>query len=167
MSLLISKISLSLIIFQLFDRIVEKEHYSEKEAADTIRPLVDAIRYCHGMNIIHRDLKVRSIKIPCISKLVHYSQKIYYTQLKTEIQSSKFQILGLLVFSIMNLHLLLAELQTMQRLKSLTEMVMEKKLTTGVQVLYFTFCKNILFINLIGYVGFLPFMTRAIKSYLR
>ena len=37
---------------------MEKEHYSEKEAADTIRPLVDAMRYCHGMNIIHRDLKV-------------------------------------------------------------------------------------------------------------
>ena len=28
---------------ELFDRIVEKEHYSEKEAADTIRRLVDAI----------------------------------------------------------------------------------------------------------------------------
>ena len=32
---------------ELFDRIVEKESYTEKEAADTIRPLVDAIRYCH------------------------------------------------------------------------------------------------------------------------
>ena len=32
---------------ELFDRIVEKESYSEKEAAETIRPLVDAIRYCH------------------------------------------------------------------------------------------------------------------------
>lgn len=32
---------------ELFDRIVEKECYSEKEAAETIRPIVDAIRYCH------------------------------------------------------------------------------------------------------------------------
>ena len=32
---------------ELFDRIVEKESYSEKEAAETIRPIVDAIRYCH------------------------------------------------------------------------------------------------------------------------
>eukprot|EP01017_Pseudomicrothorax_dubius_P017025 TRINITY_DN1931_c0_g1_i2.p2 TRINITY_DN1931_c0_g1~~TRINITY_DN1931_c0_g1_i2.p2 ORF type:complete len:142 (+),score=52.04 TRINITY_DN1931_c0_g1_i2:92-517(+) len=43
---------------ELFDRIVEKDHYSEKEAADTIRPIVDAIRYCHAMGIAHRDLKV-------------------------------------------------------------------------------------------------------------
>ena len=46
---------------ELFDRIVEKEHYSEKEAADTIRPIVDAIRYCHGMGIIHRDLKPENL----------------------------------------------------------------------------------------------------------
>lgn len=44
--------------YQLFDRIVEKEHYSEMEAAETIKPIVDAIRYCHGMGIMHRDLKV-------------------------------------------------------------------------------------------------------------
>jgi len=41
---------------ELFDRIVEKEHYSEKEAADTIRPIVDAIRYCHSMGIAHREI---------------------------------------------------------------------------------------------------------------
>ena len=32
---------------ELFDRIVEKESYSEKEAAETIRPIVDGLRYCH------------------------------------------------------------------------------------------------------------------------
>ena len=46
---------------ELFDRIVEKEHYSEKEAADTIRPIVDAIRYCHSLGIIHRDLKPENL----------------------------------------------------------------------------------------------------------
>lgn len=46
---------------ELFDRIVEKESYSEKEAADTIRPIVDAVRYCHENNIIHRDLKPENL----------------------------------------------------------------------------------------------------------
>ena len=47
--------------FQLFDRIVEKDHYSEKEASDTIRAVVDALRYCHSMGIAHRDLKPENI----------------------------------------------------------------------------------------------------------
>lgn len=38
---------------------MEKEYYSEKEASDTIRPIIDAIKYCHSLNIIHRDIKVR------------------------------------------------------------------------------------------------------------
>ena len=46
---------------ELFDRIVEKESYTEKEAADTFRPLVDAIRYCHDQGIIHRDLKPENL----------------------------------------------------------------------------------------------------------
>jgi len=39
---------------------VEKDHLSEKEAADAIRPVVDALRYCHTMGIAHRDLKVEA-----------------------------------------------------------------------------------------------------------
>ena len=46
---------------ELFDRIVEKENYSEKEASDTIRPIVDALRYCHEQGIIHRDLKPENL----------------------------------------------------------------------------------------------------------
>jgi len=46
---------------ELFDRIVDKEHYSEKEASDTIRPIVDAIRYCHTLGIVHRDLKPENL----------------------------------------------------------------------------------------------------------
>ena len=54
---------------ELFDRIVEKELYNEKEAADVIRPVVDAIRCklyknwldCHSMGVVHRDLKPENI----------------------------------------------------------------------------------------------------------
>lgn len=46
---------------ELFERIVEKEHYSEKEAAETLKPIVDAIRYCHSLGIVHRDLKPENL----------------------------------------------------------------------------------------------------------
>jgi calcium/calmodulin-dependent protein kinase I len=46
---------------ELFDRIVEKEQYTELEAATTIAPIVDAIRYCHSVGIIHRDLKPENL----------------------------------------------------------------------------------------------------------
>ena len=43
---------------ELFDRIVEKEQYTEYEAWCVIEPLVDAIAYCHEMGFAHRDIKV-------------------------------------------------------------------------------------------------------------
>ena len=46
---------------ELFDRIVEKDHYSEAEAAKTMIPIIDAIKYCHSMGIVHRDLKPENL----------------------------------------------------------------------------------------------------------
>lgn len=46
---------------ELFDRIVENECYSEKLAANTFRPIVDAIKYCHELGIVHRDLKPENL----------------------------------------------------------------------------------------------------------
>ena len=46
---------------ELFERLVEKEHYSEQEAANTLRPVIDAIKYCHDMGIVHRDLKPENL----------------------------------------------------------------------------------------------------------
>ena len=66
---------------KLFERIIEKDHYSEKEAVETIKPIVDALRYCHQMNISHRDLKVVSFMF-----LFSISHKIYYIQLLTRMQ---------------------------------------------------------------------------------
>ena len=45
----------------MFERIVEKDHFSEKEAADTIRPIIDALSYCHSMGVAHRDLKPENL----------------------------------------------------------------------------------------------------------
>ncbi|CAD8080235.1 unnamed protein product [Paramecium primaurelia] len=46
---------------ELFERIVEKDHFSEKEAAATLRPIIDALTYCHKMGIVHRDLKPENL----------------------------------------------------------------------------------------------------------
>ena len=40
---------------------MEKDHYSEKEASDSIRAITDALRYCHSMGIAHRDLKPENL----------------------------------------------------------------------------------------------------------
>ena len=46
---------------EVFERIVDKDHYSESEASKTIRPVIDAVKYCHDMGIVHRDLKPENL----------------------------------------------------------------------------------------------------------
>jgi len=42
---------------ELFDRIVERGHYTEKDAAEVFRVMVRTIAHCHGLGVMHRDLK--------------------------------------------------------------------------------------------------------------
>jgi len=42
---------------ELFDRIVARGHYSEKDAATLIRTIVKVVAHCHSLGVIHRDLK--------------------------------------------------------------------------------------------------------------
>jgi len=46
---------------ELFDRIVEKEFYSEDEARRVIQTVCEAIGFCHQRQIVHRDLKPENI----------------------------------------------------------------------------------------------------------
>lgn len=46
---------------ELFDRIVQKSYYNEKEARDTCKVLFDAMGYCHKKKIAHRDLKPENL----------------------------------------------------------------------------------------------------------
>ena len=46
---------------ELFDQILEKDHFLESEARDLIRSIVDAIDYCHKQGIVHRDIKPENL----------------------------------------------------------------------------------------------------------
>lgn len=39
---------------ELFDRICEKGRFTEKDAADTIRQVLEAVNYLHSKDIVHR-----------------------------------------------------------------------------------------------------------------
>eukprot|EP00960_Hanusia_phi_P036376 752296-Hanusia_phi.AAC.1 len=46
---------------QLLDRIIQKDHYSETEAANVFVQMIEAIDYLHQKGIVHRDLKPENI----------------------------------------------------------------------------------------------------------
>ncbi|XP_056645750.1 calcium/calmodulin-dependent protein kinase type 1 [Diorhabda sublineata] len=46
---------------ELFDRIVEKGSYTEKDAADLIRQVLEAVDYMHDQGVVHRDLKPENL----------------------------------------------------------------------------------------------------------
>ncbi|CAL0328498.1 unnamed protein product [Lupinus luteus] len=42
---------------ELFDRIIQHGHYTERQAADLIRTIVGVVEACHSLGVMHRDLK--------------------------------------------------------------------------------------------------------------
>ncbi|KAI8957782.1 calcium/calmodulin-dependent protein kinase 1 [Daldinia sp. FL1419] len=46
---------------ELFDRICEQGKFTEKDASQTIRQVLDAVDYLHDRNVVHRDLKPENL----------------------------------------------------------------------------------------------------------
>ncbi|KAK4380667.1 hypothetical protein RND71_002529 [Anisodus tanguticus] len=42
---------------ELFDRIIKRGHYSERQAAELARTIVGVVEACHSLGVMHRDLK--------------------------------------------------------------------------------------------------------------
>ena len=48
---------------ELFDEIVCKVVFSEKEAANIIKSVLETVAYCHELGVVHRDIKPENILI--------------------------------------------------------------------------------------------------------
>jgi len=46
---------------ELYDRIVQKDYYNEKEGRDVCKILLEAVSYIHEKNVVHRDLKPENL----------------------------------------------------------------------------------------------------------
>ncbi|QDZ25223.1 calcium-dependent protein kinase [Chloropicon primus] len=50
---------------ELFERIISKKHYSEKDASTIVRQMLEVVGACHVNGIIHRDLKPENFLFSC------------------------------------------------------------------------------------------------------
>jgi len=62
LTIFLSRPSCSVTGGELFDRIVEKGSYTEKDASGLIRQVLEAVDYMHEQGVVHRDLKVSCCK---------------------------------------------------------------------------------------------------------
>ena len=58
---------------ELFDRIVNKDHYTENEAKQALSQIAIAIQYCHEKNIVHRFVTYSLLAFPAAKSLTYLS----------------------------------------------------------------------------------------------
>ena len=62
---------------ELFDRIVAKTQYTEKEARDLVRTLLETMAYMHDVGIVHRDLKPENLLLCSGKECTNYVTFIF------------------------------------------------------------------------------------------
>lgn len=56
---------------ELFDRIIAKGHYNERDASSMCRSIVNVVHICHFMGVMHRDLKPENFLLSDKSEHAH------------------------------------------------------------------------------------------------
>lgn len=46
---------------ELFDEISKRQNFTEQDAAVIVKQILEAMAYCHGLNIVHKDLKPENL----------------------------------------------------------------------------------------------------------
>merc|ERR1712106_709292 len=77
---------------ELFEDIVAREFYSERDASRCIQQILEAVSFCHKSNIIHRDLKSENLLLE--SKQSGAAIKLADFGLAVEVQTDKNEFHG-------------------------------------------------------------------------
>mmetsp|Transcript_1056 Transcript_1056/g.1953 ORF Transcript_1056/g.1953 Transcript_1056/m.1953 type:complete len:494 (-) Transcript_1056:28-1509(-) len=77
---------------ELFDEIVTKVQFSEREAATIIQQILQAVSYCHTLGIVHRDLKPENVLIDKelnnTLKIIDFGTSVQYDKAKEKLQTT-------------------------------------------------------------------------------
>jgi len=84
---------------ELFDRIVQKGHYTERKAAELARVIVGVVEVCHSMGVMHRDLKPENFlfadqKEEAALKTIDFGLSIFFRpgQIFTDVVGSPYYV---------------------------------------------------------------------------
>ncbi|KAA3463595.1 calcium-dependent protein kinase 26-like [Gossypium australe] len=80
---------------ELFDRIIQRGHYTERKAAELTRIIVGVVEACHSLGVMHRDLKPENFLLvnkddDFSLKAIDFGLSVFFKPVFKEIYTYKF-----------------------------------------------------------------------------